>query len=428
MNPGSSLRSWAGRRLLSASAGKTTGLAGISVLPRNMRRPLQRVGVDPLPQLAKMRAEATVKKLRKVFGVNVWLVSGYDDVKAVLGDGTAFSTDIRPILGMDAGVTIGGLGFTDPPEHTRLRKILTPQFTMRALMRLQPQIDAVIAQRLDVLEAKHVAGEPIDLVQDFAFPIPVLVISELLGLPLEDRERFRSLGHARFDVLGGGAGTFGAMSESREFLQELITRQRRDPGPGLLGYLVREHGDEIDDDELAGLADGVFVGGYETSASMLSLGALTLLRDRPSYLRAATDDVDDVVEELLRYLSVVQIAFPRFAKEDMVVGGQQISKGDALICSLIGADRDPVLGEHVNRLDPSKATRSHMAFGHGFHRCVGAELARLELRSAFRGLATRYPDLQLACDVNDLQFRKLSIVFGIEALPVRLQAERRASA
>lgn len=430
MRPVTSLKAWAGRRLLSATAGRTSGLAGISVLPRNMRMPLQRQGVDPMPGLARMREQATVKRLRKVFGVNVWVITGYDDVKAVLGDATSFSTDIRPILGMDAGVTIGGLGFTDPPEHTRLRKILTPQFTMRALSRLQPMIDRIVREQLDLLAEREAAGRTVDLVEDFAFPIPVLVISEFLGLPLEDREKFRTLGDARFDVLGGGAGTFGAMSESRMFLQGVIARMRTQPleGEGLLATLIRDHGDEFSDDELAGLADGVFIGGYETSTSMLSLGALTLIRDRASYRMARTDDIDKVIEELLRYLSVVQIAFPRFAKQDMVVGGQQIAKGDALICSLIGADRDPALGAHIDRLDPSKASRSHLAFGHGFHRCVGAELARLELRTAFRGLSERYPDLELACDFDELDFRKLSIVFGLGALPVHLGVEHRATA
>lgn len=415
MKATATLKSWAGRRLLSASSATSSGLSGFNVVPRNMRMPLERDGVDPKPQLGVMRSQTPIKRLRRLFGINVFLVSGYDAVKDVLGDTASYSTDIRPMLGMGAGVTIGGLGFTDPPEHTRLRRVLTPQFTMRSLQRLQPTIDRIVAERLDALAAQD---GPVDLVTEFAFPIPVMVICELLGLDVADREVFRTLGHARFDVLGGGAGTFGAMSESRTFLQGVVAAQRSNPGPGLLGQLVRDHGDEFSDDELAGLADGVFIGGYETSASMLSLGALTLLRDRETFHRAAGEDVDDIVEEMLRYLSVVQIAFPRFAKQDMTLHGVSIKKGDALVCSLIGADRDPVLGAHVDRLDPAKAGRSHLAFGHGFHRCVGAELARMELRSAFRAMATRYPDMQLAVPVDDLEFRKLSIVFGLDSLPV----------
>ena len=416
MRAATTLRSWAGRRLLSASAASTSGLAGISVLPRNMRMPLQRDGLDPVPGLTLMRAQEPVRRLRRLFGIDVYLVSGYDAVKEVLGDTTSFSTDIRPMLGMDAGVTIGGLGFADPPEHTRLRRVLTPEFTLRSLQRMQPIIDRIVAERLDALAE---ADGPVDLVTEFAFPIPVMVICELLGLPVADREVFRTLGGARFDVLGGGAGTFGAMSQSREFLRGAVAAQRVDPGPGLLGQLIREHGDAFDDDELAGLADGVFIGGYETSASMLSLGALTLLQDRDSYRRAAGPDIDGLVEELLRYLSVVQIAFPRFAKQDMTIQGVPVKRGDALVCSLIGADRDPALGAAVDRLDPANASRGHLAFGHGFHRCVGAELARMELRAAFGGMARRFPDMQVACPTGELEFRKLSIVFGIEHLPVR---------
>ena len=133
-------------------------------------------------------------------------------------------------------------------------------------------------------------GDVVDLVPDFAFPIPFFVICELLGLPVEDRERFRSLGHARFDVTGGGAGTFGAISESRDFLMEVVRQQRANPGDGLIGALIRDHGDELDDVELAGLADGVFTGGYETSASMLALGTLALLRDPDAFSLIRKDD------------------------------------------------------------------------------------------------------------------------------------------
>ena len=173
---------------------------------------------------------------------------------------------------------IGGLGFTDPPEHTRLRKLLTPEFTMRRLARLKPAIDAIIERQLD--ETERVAAENdgvVDLVKTFAFPIPFLVICELLGLRDEDREIFRQLGSARFDVTIGGGAIMGAVGASREFLFAECGRQRTEPGPGLIGQIIREHGDEINDFDLGGLADGAFTGGLETSASMLALGTVVLL-------------------------------------------------------------------------------------------------------------------------------------------------------
>lgn len=262
MNATTPIRRWVAQRLMStAAAGRSSGLAGLPVLPKKLTMPLRRTGVDPLPALGQLRDEDPVHRLRRVFGLDVWLVSGYEEAKTVLADTTSYSTDIRPFMGIDTDARIGGLGFTDPPEHTRLRKILTPEFTVRRLARLQPMIDRIVTDRLDAMEAK---GGTVDLVEEFAFPIPFLVICELLGLPIEDREPFRALGHARFDVAGGGAGVFGAMSESRQFLQDAVGRQRSEPGPGLIGQIIRELGDEVSDEDLGGLADGVFTGGYET--------------------------------------------------------------------------------------------------------------------------------------------------------------------
>jgi len=317
---------------------------------------------------------------------------------------------------------IGGLGFTDPPEHTRQRKLLTPEFTMRRLARLKPGIDEIIAHQLDETEAAAAAnGGVVDLAQTFAFPVPFRVICDLLGLPDEQREKFRELGTARFDVSQGGAGSIGAIGGSREFLLAETARQRHDPGPGLIGQIIREHGDEINDFDLGGLADGAFTGGLETSASMLALGTSVLLQNRELWKSMAEDpeSVDDIVEELLRQLAVVQIAFPRFAKEDIVVGGKRIKKGSVMVIHLPTASRDPrsTPGEG---LCPMKESANHLAFGHGLHRCIGAELARMELRAAYPALAKRFPDMQLAVDPDDLEYHPKSLVYGLNALPVRL--------
>jgi cytochrome P450 len=419
------LKRWLGSRLLGRTTRKGLDLSRLRVVPRSVSMPLRRDLLDPVPELRKLREAEPFSKLANLFGLNIWLVTGHAEAKAVLADTMNFSNDIRPMIGSDPGKPsegIGGLGFTDPPDHTRLRRFLTPEFTMRRLSRLVPRIEDVVNAQLDSMEAK---GPVVDLVADFAFAVPFLVISDLLGVPESDRERFRQLGPARFDLSGGGVGVFGAASESREFLFEVVAKQRKNPGDGLIGAILREHGDDISDVELGGLADGVFLGGYETSASMLALGTLALLRDPENFarIRAEVHAVDGIVEELLRYLTVVQVAFPRFARHDQELFGQRVSKGDMVAVSLSGADRDDeVFGPDAEQFYPRRAPAAHLAFGHGMHRCVGAELARMELRCAFRALAHRFPDLSLAVAPEQLRFRDFSIVYGVESLPVQLHA------
>jgi cytochrome P450 len=415
------------RRLLMARVAQKGGidLSQLDKVPDSLAWPLHRDGPDPVARLGELREQSPVAKLTSFLGMNVWLVTGETEARQVLADTTSYSTDIRPFMGLRGSTTdgdIGGLGFTDPPEHTRLRKLLTPEFTMRRLERLRPRIAAIVESQLDDVAAQAAAnGGVVDLVPTFAFPVPFLVICELLGLPDEDREVFRQLGSARFDVSYGGQGVFGAVSDSRRFLMEATAKQRQHPGDGLIGQIIREHGSEINDFDLAGLADGVFTGGLETSASMLALGTAVLL-DHPEDFRAVGTDpsvVDRAVEELLRYLTVVQVAFPRFPKVDVEVGGQRVAPGDVVICQLAGINRDPRLGDRMEAFDLSRPVSSHLAFGYGFHRCVGAELARMELRTAFPALSRRFPDLALATDKVD--YRQMSIVYGVDALPVRLE-------
>ncbi|MFF1615627.1 cytochrome P450 [Amycolatopsis sp. NPDC058278] len=412
---------WVGRRYLARQSKKGFDLEKMSaLLPDSALLPLRRDGLDPVPAMAAQRSEAPIGKLDLPFGMNAWLVTGYDEAKAVLGKATGFSSDFGNLVG-NAGVTAdqnpGGLGFADPPVHTRLRKLLTPEFTMRRLSRLAPRIDEIVAEQLDAMAA---ADGPVDLWQAFALPIPSLTICELLGVSYEDREDFQRLSTARFDLFGGASASLGAMSESLTYLLDIVKKQREQPGDGLLGMLIKEHGDEIDDRELAGLADGVLTGGLETTASMLALGALVLLRDEKAMdaVRGDDESVHRFVEELLRYLTVVQMAFPRFAKEDMEIGGVHIAEGDIVLVSLSTADRDPKLGPDMETFDATRDPTSHLAFSYGIHRCIGAELARMELRTAYPALIRRFPNLRLAVPEEKLSFRQVSIVYGLDELPV----------
>ncbi|MGI9157175.1 MAG: cytochrome P450 [Marmoricola sp.] len=412
------------RGLVARSSG--VDLSRLDKVPESLSWPLNRDQMAPSARLSAARDEAPVQKLTSFLGLDVWLVTGNAEAREVLGDTTAYSTDIRPYMGRRGSTTdgdFGGLGFTDPPEHTRQRKLLTPEFTMRRLGRLEPMIAATIDRQLDEVEAAAEAadGDPFDLVPSYAFPVPFLVICDLLGMPDEKRDTFSTLATARFDVSKGGQAAVGAIGGSREFLLAEVARQRTDPGPGLIGQIIREHGGEINDFDLGGLADGVFTGGLETSASMLALGTAVLLENRELWNRLVADpaSVGAIVEELLRLLAVVQVAFPRFAKQDVVVAGHPIAKGSVVLASLPAVNRDPrtTAGDEV---DLERAGPSPLAFGSGFHRCVGAELARMELRLAFPALARRFPGLQLAVPPADLEYRAQSIVYGVEALPVTL--------
>lgn len=381
-------------------------LSRLDRVPDTLVWPLIRDGMEASPRLESLAAQGGIHQLTSFLGMRIWLVTGEAETREVLAAGPErYSNDIRPFMGERGSTTdgdIGGLGFTDPPDHTRLRKLLTPEFTMRRLARLTPRIDAIVDEQLDQLAA---AGPGADLVTNFSFPIPFRMICELLGLDEDESETFRGLGVARFDVSEGGTGALGAISGSRAFLMESCRRQRHEPGPGLIGQIIREHGDEINDFDLAGLADGVFTGGLETSASMLSLGTLALLEEGGEYAALAADPLraTAVVDELLRRISVVQVAFPRFPKEPHTIGGQAVRPGDVVLCSLLAANRDVA--------EPAR----HLAFGHGFHRCVGAELARMELRAAYPALAARFPDLHV---VEEPRFREKSIVFGVDELRV----------
>ena len=418
-------RRWVGRLVRWRIRRRGIDLSNIPFLPEAARAPLQRDGIDPLPRIAELRSTDPLHRLDLPFAFDSHLVTGYEQTRSLLADRDSYSNDIRHLFSASDGASpgdIGGLGFTDPPLHTRLRRLVAPEFTMRRLARLEPAIEDVVARRLDALAA---AGPTADLAREVSFPVPFETICELLGLDSADRDAFARLGGQRFDATGGGAAAFGAVSAQRRILVDAVHHQRQDPGPGLIGQILRDEGDGVSDDDLAGLADGIVTGGYETTAGMISLSTLVLLRD-PEHLALVRDgsreDVERAIEELLRYISVVQVSFPRFAKRAMELRGQRIEAGGVVIASISGANRDPAwAGPDAERFDPHRVPPSgHLAFGHGVHRCVGAELARMELRIVLPALLRRFPDLALAVPERDLRFRQLSFVFGVEELPVTL--------
>ncbi len=411
--------------LLMRLPGESDPSSLLARFPDEAKMPLRRVGLDPVPELAAVRERAPVSRLKLPLGLRGWLVTGYEESRQVLAaDPHTFSNDFSNMvgkIGIGADQDPGGLGFADPPAHTRLRHMLTPHFTTRALARQVPRVREIVDDALADVAATAARDGVVDLQQHFALPIPSRVIMELLGVEDDDQAEFQRLSTARFDF-NEGAATLDYIQEAIALLRDVVARQRNNPGPGLIGAVLTEYGDSIDDVELAGLADGVLTGGLETTVSMLALGSVVLLRDPALAARVRDDDaaVEPFVEEALRLLSVVQAGFPRFARRDVTLGGKEIFAGDVVICSLSGANRDGRIGADMDAVSLDREPVSHLAFGHGLHRCVGAELARLELRLAFPALLRRFPGLHLATDAEDLPYRDLSMVYGLEALPVRL--------
>ena len=422
--PRALVTAWLARLVAWRIRRKGLDLSELTFLPEGARLPLLRNGTDPVPELAETRERCPVTQLDLPFGFAVHLVTGYDQARAVLADRTSYSNDMRHLFRdtrPGSAADVGGLGFTDPPLHTRLRKLVAPEFTRHRLDRLAPTIEAIVARRLDELAA---AGSPADLAEHVSSRVPMDAICGLLGLDDADHEAFVRLGTQRFDATGGTAASLGAVSEQKTMLLDVVARQRIAPGPGLIGRILQAEGDALSDNDLAGVVDGIVTGGYETTASTISMGTAVLLRD-PAHVALVRDgspaDVDGVVDELLRYLTVVQVAFPRFAKQDLELAGCPVGKDDVVAVSLSGANRDPAwAGPDPDRFDPSRspAAGGHLAFGHGMHRCVGAELARMELRIVLPELFRRFPDLALAVPEEKLTWRGLSFVYGVEELPV----------
>ncbi|MGW6904474.1 cytochrome P450 [Streptomyces sp. NPDC054940] len=358
-------------------------------------------------------------------GKSVWLVTGHAEVRQVMADHVRFSTrrrfGSRTATGRDAGVRpdpmVGQLMDYDPPEHTRLRQLLTPEFTLRRIRRLRPRIDTIVGARLDALAA---AGPPADLVPTLALPVPGAVLCELIGVPRDDRDEFLHRCHG-FLAAGQGRGRRAAVGELlSRYVAAMVARQRRDPDDGFLGMLVREHGDEITDKELRGVCVLLVLASLDNLSGMLGLGTLLLL-EHPDQLAAVRDDpgaVDRAVDELLRHLTVPHAPTPRIARTDVTVGGQLIKEGEYVLCSLPMANRDPALLPDPDRFDITREPTAHVAFGHGIHHCLGAPLARMLLGVCYPALFGRFPGLRLAEPAATVPFRVHALAHGVDRLPV----------
>jgi cytochrome P450 len=387
---------------------------------------MQRTGFDPAPELAELRAGKGIERIRTAFGMEAWVVTRFADVREVLSDPVRFSNARLQEAGRPPGFPpvspeerarqlAGNLLAADPPEHTRLRRMLTPEFTVRRMRRLEPRIREIVDQHLDAME-RH--GPPADLVGEFALPVPSLVICELLGVPYADRAEFQARSNRQLDLSRAVEDRMRAARESRAYMAKLVAGAQADPGEDMLGMLVREHGDDLTTDELVGIASLLLLAGHETTANMLGLGTLALLRhpDQLAMVRDEPERVDAAVEELLRWLSIVHTGTGKMATVDTEIAGQRIAAGELVMCALPTANRDPELRTHPDALDVTRGGAGHVAFGHGIHHCLGAPLARMEMKIGFPALLRRFPGL--AEVPGTAEFRSFSIIYGLTSLEV----------
>jgi len=385
------------------------------MLPLHMRRQ----EFHPAPELAIAREELGLRRVPTPYGQDAWLVTRYDDVRTVLRNAELFSyasgINLPPMSEEQAKrLRAGALLMMDPPDHTRLRRMLTPEFTMRRIRRLEPRVREIVADHLDAMER---TGAPADLVSRFATPIPSLVICELLGVPYEDRDAFQALSVVILDFNRPPEERGRAQMELTAYMTGLVGRARSEPGEDLIGMLVREHGDDLTTDELVGIGGLLLVAGHETTANMIGLGTLALLRhpEQLDLFRADPGKAGGLVEELLRWLTIIHQGATKVATADTEISGVPIAKGDVVVVSLPAANRDPALTEDPDRLDIERPDLAHVAFGYGAHHCIGAPLARMEMRIAFSALFERFPGLR---EAGEPEFRSFNVVYGLSAFPV----------
>ncbi|TDD18643.1 cytochrome P450 [Nonomuraea diastatica] len=382
-----------------------------------MRLPTERHPERPFDPPAELRGLPAMSRLEFADGHLGWLAATAAAARTVLGD-PRFSArqEIKHVVthssrpgGPGQAAPPGFFGSMDPPEHTRYRRLLTGQFTVRRMRLLEPRIEQIAAGRLDAMTA---AGPPADLVPAYALPIPSMVICELLGVPYADHDFFQERS-SQLVIPGGDPAAVGDLTA---YLREQVRRKRSAPGDDLISGLITD----LTDEELANVALLLLVAGHETTANMLALGVFALLE----HGAPLDEDSDDAVEELLRWLSVLHLGAPlRTALEDVEVAGELVRKGETVAVSLPVVNRDPSVHDdpealRIDRGASSRTPRRHLAFGHGVHQCLGQQLARIELRIGYRALFARFPGLRLAVPAAEVPLPHDATVYGVTSLPV----------
>ncbi|WP_306207149.1 cytochrome P450 family protein [Actinoplanes sp. RD1] len=379
---------------------------------------------DPHPRYAEWRAAGPVRRTRLPGGgAEVWLVTRYEEARRALSDPRlskqrAETGTVRSAASGNRDVFGRHMLAFDPPDHTRLRRLVSTAFTARRIEALRPRIEQITTELLDALAGRAEA----ELIDAFAFPLPIQVICELLGVPVADRDSFRTWS----DVLVTGdrprmPEALGALSA---YIGDLLATRRAQPGDDLLSGLiaVRDQADRLTEDELSSMVFLLLIAGHETTVNLLGNGVYLLLKERSRWERLRADPalLPTAIEEFLRFEGPVATATFRVATEDLEIGGRRIAAGDPVVVGLLSAGHDEERFPEAEELRLDRTHNPHLAFGHGIHYCLGAPLARLEAQVAFTQLLARFPRMELAVPATSLAWRPGMLIRGLVDLPVRL--------
>ncbi|MCZ0979878.1 cytochrome P450 [Streptomyces diastatochromogenes] len=386
---------------------------------------------DPYPAYAWLREHAPVHRTTLPSGVEAWLVTRYADARQALADQRLSKNPAHHVEPGKTGIPgersaglMTHLLNIDPPDHTRLRRLVSKAFTPRRVAEFTPRVQELTDRLIDSFVERGGA----DLIHEFAFPLPIYAICDLLGVPEEDQDDFRDWAGMMIRHGGGPRGGVArSVKKMRGYLAELIHRKREEPGDDLISGLIKasDHGEHLTENEAAAMAFILLFAGFETTVNLIGNGVYQLLRHpgerarlQASLAAGETGLLETGVEELLRFDGPVEMATWRYATQALTIGGQEIPAGDPVLVVLAAADRDPERFDGPDVLDLARRDNQHLGYGHGIHYCLGAPLARLEGQTALATLLTRLPDLRLAADPAELRWRGGLIMRGLRTLPV----------
>jgi len=397
---------------------------------------------NPRAFFAHLRAQAPLYYVADFFGIGGgWIATTYEDAATILKD-PRFVRDWRkifPAFPAQGGSQDGqhltpqsapprrmplawrrDMLTSDPPDHTRLRNLVSKAFTPRMVEQLRPRIQQITDELLDAVQGQ---GQ-MDRIDDYAFPLPITVISELLGIPVADRQQFRTWTQSIVEGALQPGQEVEAAAEAAfiSYIKSLLAEKRAHPGSDLTSGLIHaeEQGDALSEDELISMIFLLIVAGHVTTVNLIGSGMLALL-EHPDQLRLLCEDsslLPSAIEELLRYTSPVNFSAPRWASEDIALHGQMIRKGDMMFAALSGANDGPQQFHDPDLMDLTRAENAHLAFGKGIHYCLGAPLARLEGQNAIGTLLRRLPNLRLISDPAAVVWSRSGAVSGPQSLPV----------
>ena len=399
----------------------------MSSVAERLQLPFPRPNVlDLAPLYEVLRREAPVAPVTTPAGDPAWLVTRYDEVRTLLSDkrfGRSHPEPERASRVSTAAVQDGPTGNyeTEEADHARMRRLLTPAFSAKRMRMLTDHVQELVNGYLDQLIAERESGDVVDLHSGLAFPLPVAVICQLLGVPESDREHFHSLS-SRMATLAADDDPHRAREEFNSYMTGLAESKRDDLGEDVISDLVRAQDEDetYDYGEMIRLCVGLLFAGHETTVNRIGLGVLFLLT-QPEHWKALTADpsgrVNRTVEEIMRLGAPGDLGLLRYAHTDVEIGDLTIRRGEAVILSVNAANRDETAYADAEVFDPDRDERTHLGFGHGAHFCIGASLARTELRIVFETLAQRLPDLRLAREMDELEVRP-TITGGVTSLPV----------